>query len=211
MLNTKASIPNSFSGFIFVCKKLCVCLHAETRKSAIMNETPDRKWYVAYVRLFHERKTAEKLSAMGIRSFVPVREEIHQWSQRKKKVMRVLIPQMIFIHATPEERLEALTLPAISHYLVLRGEHTPAVIPDRQMEQFMFMVDYSEDAIEMFTSPLKPGQSIEVIKGPLAGLKGELIEIEGKSKVVVHLDLLGSAGVDMPAGFVIPDKNAPNR
>lgn len=162
----------------------------------------ERKWYVAYVRLFHERKTAEKLAAMCIESFVPVREEIHQWSQRKKKVMRVLIPQMIFIHATPKERLEALTLASISHYMVLRGEHTPAVIPDRQMQQFMFMVDYSEESIEMYNSPLQPGQSIKVIKGPLAGMEGELMEIEGKSKVIVRLDLLGCAGVDMPIGFV---------
>ena len=162
----------------------------------------ERKWYVAYVRLFHERKTAEKLTAMGIDSFVPVRVEIHQWSQRKKKVMRVLIPQMIFIHATPKERLEALPLASISHYMVLRGEHTPAVIPDRQMQQFMFMVDYSEESIEMYNSPLQPGQSIKVIKGPLAGMEGELMEIEGKSKVIVRLDLLGCAGVDMPIGFV---------
>ena len=162
----------------------------------------ERKWYVAYVRLFHERKTAEKLAAMGIESFVPVREEIHQWSQRKKKVMRVLIPQMIFIHATPKERLEALTLASISHYMVLRGEHTPAVHPDRQMQQFMFMVDYSEESIEMYNSHLQPGQSIKVIKGPLAGMEGELMEIEGKSKGIVRLDLLGCAGVDMPIGFV---------
>lgn len=166
------------------------------------SRTADRKWYVAYVRLFHERKTAEKLAVMGIESFVPVREEIHQWSQRKKKVMRVLIPQMIFIHATPKERMEALTLASISHYMVLRGEHTPAVIPDEQMKRFMFMVDYSEETIEMFLSPLEPGQTVKVIKGALAGLEGELIEVEGKSKVVVRLDLLGCAGVDMPAGYV---------
>ena len=41
-----------------------------------------RHWYAAYTRLFHERKTAENLQKMGIHSFVPVREEIHQWSQR---------------------------------------------------------------------------------------------------------------------------------
>ena len=100
------------------------------------------------------------------------------------------------------ERMEALTLASISHYMVLRGEHTPAVIPDRQMRQFMFMVDYSTETIEMFTSPLEPGQSIKVIKGPLSGMEGELIEIDGKSKVVVRLDLLGCAGVDMPIGYV---------
>ena len=109
---------------------------------------------------------------------------------------------MIFIYGTQKERLEALTLPAISHYLVLRGEHTPAVIPNDQMDRFMFLVDYSDEIIEMFTSPLEPGQTIKVIKGPLSGLEGELLEIEGKSKVVVRLDILGCAGVDMPAGYV---------
>ncbi len=162
----------------------------------------ERHWYVAYTKLFHERKTAENLQKMGIRSFVPVREEIHQWSQRKKKVMKVLIPQMIFIYGTPKERLTALELPAISHYMVLHGEHKPAIIPDKQMERFMFMVDYSDETIEMFTSPLEIGQSVKVIKGPLSGLVGELIEIEGKSKVVVRLDLLVCAGVDMPAGYI---------
>ena len=167
------------------------------------NEQPvERHWYAAYTKLFHERKTAENLQKMGIRCFVPVREEIHQWSQRKKKVLKVLIPQMIFVYGTQKERLEALKLPAISHYLVLRGEHTPTVIPDDQMERFMFLVDYSDATIEMFTSPLEPGQTVKVIKGPLSGLEGELLEIEGKSKVVVRLDLLGCAGVDMPAGYV---------
>lgn len=171
-----------------------------TTENPEKNET--RKWYAAYVRLFHERKTSEKLAAMGIESYVPVREEIHQWSQRKKKVQRVLIPQMIFIRGTEKERLEALTLSSISHYMVLRGEHRPAVIPDQQMERFKFMVDYSEETIEMMNSPLEPGQKIQVIKGPLAGLEGELIELEGKSKVIVRLDMLGCAGVDMPVGYV---------
>lgn len=166
------------------------------------SEQENRCWYAAYVRMHHERKTAEKLTSMGIENFVPVREEIHQWSQRRKKVMRVLIPQMIFIRATRQERLEALTLPSISHYMVLRGEHTPAIIPDEQMERFMFMVDYSEDTVHMLTAPLEPGQLVKVIKGPLAGLEGELIEVNGQSKVIVRLGLLDCAGVDMPAGYV---------
>ena len=64
------------------------------------------------------------------------------------------------------------------------------------------ILGFLSETIEMFTSPLEPGQTVKVIKGPLSGLEGELLEIEGKSKVVVRLDLLGCAGVDMPAGYV---------
>lgn len=107
-----------------------------------------------------------------------------------------------FVHATPQERAEVLTLSSVSRYMVLRGEHTPAVIPDLQMERFKFMLDYSEEAVEMCSTPLAPGEMVRVIKGPLAGMEGELVNVDGRSKVVVRLEMLGCAGVDMPVGFV---------
>ena len=117
-------------------------------------------------------------------------------------MLRVVIPMMIFVHVDAAERSQVLTLSAISRYMVLHGEHTPAVIPDEQMERFKFMLDYSDEAVEMCTEPLAPGELIRVVKGPLKGLEGELVEVDGKAKVVVRLDLLGCAGVDMPVGFV---------
>ena len=152
-----------------------------------------KSWLAAYVRLYHEKKTRDRLTAMGIESFLPVQEEIHQWSDRRKIVDRVVIPMMIFVHVDPAERAEVLTLSSVS---------TPAVIPDEQMERFRFMLDYSEEAIEVCSSPLAPGEQVRVIKGPLAGLEGELVTIDGKSKVAVRLDMLGCAHVDMPVGFV---------
>ena len=88
--------------------------------------------------------------------------------------------------------------------MVLRGESTPAVIPDQQMLRFKFMLDYSDETISMSTSPLAPGEKIRVIKGPLAGLEGELVNVNGKSKVAVRLTMLGCACVDIPAGCVEP-------
>ena len=149
-----------------------------------------------------EKKTRDRLTAMGIECFLPIQEEIHQWSDRRKKVERVVIPMMIFVRVSDEERGLPLTLSAISRYMVLRGESVPAVIPDRQMEKFKFMLDYSEEAVELCTTPLAVGEQVRVIKGPLAGLEGELVTVDGKSKVVVRLDMLGCAQVDMSAGFV---------
>lgn len=95
-----------------------------------------------------------------------------------------------------------LTLQAVSRYMVLRGESRPAVIPDEQMERFRFMLDYSPEAVEICSTPLATGDTVKVIKGPLAGLEGELVMIGGKSKVAVRLDMLGCAHVDMPIGYV---------
>lgn len=157
---------------------------------------------MAYVQSCLEKKTAQRLAAMGIECYLPVQSEIRQWSDRRKRVERLVIPMMIFVHVTPQERPLPLSLQAVSRYMVLRGESTPAVIPDEQMDRFRFMLDYSPEAVEMCSTPLAPGDAVKVIKGPLAGLEGELITVNGKSKVAVRLDMLGCAHVDVPIGFV---------
>lgn len=163
-----------------------------------------KRWLVAIVRICHEKKTSERLTKMGIENFLPIQQEVHQWSDRRKVVDRVLIPMMIFVHVDVHEQKEVLTLSAISRYMVLRGESTPAIIPDQQMLRFKFMLDYSDETISMSTSPLAPGEKIRVIKGPLAGLEGELVNVNGKSKVAVRLTMLGCACVDIPVGCVEP-------
>lgn len=86
--------------------------------------------------------------------------------------------------------------------MVLRGQHTPAVIPDQQMERFRFMLDYSPEAVKFSASSLSPGDPIRVIKGPLTGLEGELVNLNGKHQVVIRIDLLGCAHVEIPVGYV---------
>lgn len=48
------------------------------------------------------------------------------------------------------------------------------------------------------------GEKVRVIKGPLTGLVGELVHVDGKSKIAVRLNMLGCACVDMPVGYVEP-------
>ena len=159
--------------------------YTETETDAVR-----RQWLVAYVQSCLEKRTARRLAAMGIECYLPIQSEIHQWSDRRKRVDRLIIPMMIFVHVTPQES-------------------APAVIPDEQMAQFRFMLDYSQEAVEMCSAPLAPGDAVKVIKGPLAGLEGELVILNGKSKVAVRLDKLGYAHVDMPVGFVEKKKKAP--
>ena len=156
------------------------------------------------VRMHHEKKVSERLSKVGIESFVPVQQEIHQWSDRRKMVESVLLPMMVFVYADARERKEVLSFSTVSRYMVMRGESSPTVIPDEQMARFRFMLDYSEDAVCMNSAPLARGEKVRVIKGPLTGLVGELVTIGGKSKIAVRLDMLGCACADMPVGYVEP-------
>ncbi|MDY3268726.1 MAG: UpxY family transcription antiterminator [Phocaeicola sp.] len=160
-------------------------------------------WYAFYVRMHHEKKTAETLQKMGIKHFLPVQETIRQWSDRKKKIKVVIIPMMIFARTDDKTRIQLLnTIPSLSGTLIDKSTHKPAIIRDEEMERFIFMLDYSENTVKFMNEHLQPGEKVEVIKGPLQGLKGELLEFEGKSQVTVQLNMLGYAAVEMPIGFL---------
>ena len=164
--------------------------------------TSDRRWLAAYVKMHHEKKVRDRLREMNIECFLPVQEEIRLWSDRKKKVERVLIPMMIFVYVYSDEQRSVITLPSVIRYMVLRGEHTPTVIPVAQMEQFRFMIDFSDTPVRFESQPLRPGEKVRVIKGSLAGLEGELIIADGKSGVAIRINQLGCAMVEMQSSMV---------
>lgn len=118
-----------------------------------------------------------------------------------QKIERVVIPMMIFVHVDPAERAEVLTLSSVSRYMVLRGQSTPPSSPTSRWSASA-SCSTTRRSHRSVLLPLAPGEQVRVIKGPLAGLEGELVTIDGKSKVAVRLDMLGCAHVDMPVGFV---------
>ena len=165
-------------------------------------ETGERRWLAAYVKMHHEKKVHERLTAMGIESFLPLQTEVRQWSDRKKKVERVLISMMLFVKVNRAEQQQVLQLPAVLRYMVLRREHAPTEIPGKQMERFRFMLDYSDSIVSFNACELQPGEQVVVIKGPLKGLRGELIKVDGKTTIAIRIERLGCATVEMSPGMV---------
>lgn len=165
-------------------------------------------WYALYVRMHHEKKTAARLDELKVTNYLPVQEVVRQWSDRKKKLSVVVIPMMIFVRTTEHDRLELIrNIPAITGSLMDRSTHRPAIIRDEEMDQFKFMLDFSEQTVHFLDKPLVPGDRVKVIKGPLTGLEGELILIDNKAEIVVRIDQLGAASVEIPGGYVEKIKN----
>ena len=109
---------------------------------------------------------------------------------------------MIFVHVEEAERIALLQDPSALSYLTLRGTRHPAVIPDKEMERFIFMFDFSDTAISFCKDLLTPGDRVRVVKGPLQGLEGELFQQSGKHEVGIRIPQLGYATVEIPIGYL---------
>lgn len=154
-----------------------------------------RRWYVARVRSCQERNVAAALSGMGIETYVPVRREMHRWSDRRKLVEVLLIPRFVFVHCTEEDRRLALSRePRISGFLSAEGK--PSVVRDAEMDTFRAMVD-SGRGVNVSGEAPAPGDRVRVMSGPLMGMECELVSVGGGRCLAVRLGVLGTATMDL--------------
>lgn len=159
-------------------------------------------WHAVFTASRAEKKVWERLVGQGIECFLPVQTVLRQWAYRKAKVVVPVIAGMIFVRVNRQERLAVLQTKGVVAFLKLRGDAEVAVIPDKQMESFRFLLDFSEESVEMTNENIKEGDWIRVVKGPLRGMEGELVQLKGETKVLVRIDMLGCVMVNIPASFV---------
>lgn len=150
---------------------------------------------------------------MGVETYLPTQEELHVWKNGKRaKVIRVVIPTIVFIHCSEKQRREIVTLPYIFRFMTNKAAtsfnslHKPvAIVSDDEINRLKFMLGAS-DAPVTFTERFSKGQKVEVMRGALKGLIGEVIQdADGKTtRLYINIDFLGSASVEINASDVTP-------
>ena len=170
---------------------------------SLVNGTNDREahskfWIAALVQMNCEKKVASKLDKLGITNYVPTQKEIHQWSDRKKKIERIVIPMVVFVQVDKEIEKSLITYSFIYKFISYPGQKETAIIPDEQIEKLKFMLNNADSIVEVYDSIYEVGEEIEIVRGPLKGFSGELCYFEkGKPKVGICLELLGYACVSV--------------
>ena len=182
-------------------------------KDSLVNGTNDReaypkRWIAVLVQVNCEKRTATRLSKEGYETYIPTQQEVHQWSDRKKKVDRLIMPMVVFVRASLREEEWLRNQSFIHRLLALPGSDedkkrfaTP--IPDNQIERLKFLLENADSEVTI-VSNFKVGDSVRVISGPLNGLEGVVSEIDEKSSVVgVRIDGLGYACVKITKNYLI--------
>ena len=175
---------------------------SESELESIVPVTTDReahpkRWIAALVQMCTEKKVGERLTKLGVENYVPTQTEIRQWSDRKKKVERVVIPMVVFVH-TDEKTERSLRMHSfIRKILTYPGQTAAAVIPDDQIDRLKFMLRQSDSPVEMMEQHLKVGDKVHIVRGALQGLEGELYKNVDKSMVAIHIEALGYACVSV--------------
>ena len=131
----------------------------------------------------------KKLDALNVENYLPLQEVVRQEPEGRKKVRELLVRGLIFLRT--DRRTSFVLLNDYSLNIVyIRDRETrrSLIIPDKQMKDFMFLLDFSDEVIEIVNKELRRGDKVRVIKGPFVGLEGELVRVKGHKRVVIRLE-----------------------
>jgi len=161
-------------------------------------------WYAAKVKYQTERKMKSWLDELAIENFIPFHTVWVEKNGRKIKREKPIVPGLLFIR-TNYQKASALPVESSIKMVFLRNleSNQLLIVPDKQMQDFIFLLDFSESAVRIENANLKRGDRVRVIKGDFTGIEGELVRIKGHKRVVVRLEgLFSLATAYIPSAYL---------
>lgn len=157
-------------------------------------------WFAAKTRFGQELKIKEMLEARGIEHFIPVEQKKNF---RGKMRPRAVIHNLVFLRAPKAQACELRTCFGLPlRYLFDYTNHSMLVVPDKQMEDFIRVFEASEDRTNDKDLQLVCGDRVQVVKGPLTGVEGTVMELHGEHFIEVNLVGVLSARASVPLGWM---------
>lgn len=148
----------------------------------------DMRWYALHTHARHERVVEHRLREQGMETFLPVVQEVHRWSDRKKTVEVPLFTCYIFVHCAlnDHDRTMVHRVDSVLGFVGVRGAGSP--IPDEQIASIRTVL---EQAPACRAHPfLKAGQRVRVRGGALDGVEGLFLSENGDHSLVISVDAI---------------------
>lgn len=145
---------------------------------------PGKSWYAVYTNSRAEKRVSDRLEEIGIETFLPLQKTLRQWSDRKKLVEKPLISSYVFVRIIPKEYFTVRKIDGIVKFIMIEGKPVP--IPESQITNLRILCG-SDAEVEISADVYEKGDQVEVTVGSLAGLRGELIRVGRKHKVVIRI------------------------
>ena len=162
-----------------------------------------KNWYAIYVKTRYEKKVLAFLENKRVECYLPLKQEVRQWSDRKKLVEEPLISGYLFVKLDYRYYYDVLVVPGVINFV--RFENQLAIIPDYQIEDLKIFLRNGGQQLEVSSDRICKGATIRVSQGAFCGVIGEVAEIRGKKKIVIRIKALGcSILAELGKNEVIP-------
>ena len=170
--------------------------------SQISDHRSRNKWYAIYVKSRHEKSIHSELQQKGIEASLPLISVTRQWSDRKKKIEAPLFRSYVFVNIDiSKDKLNVLQTDGVVKFVTFCNKTVS--IPEEQM-YWLDQILMSELQLER-EQEIPIGAEVDVMFGPLKGLRGRVKRKNTITKLVVWFDsIMQGVSVEIDHKYLSP-------
>lgn len=162
------------------------------QKTAEENENhlhqTEPRWFAVYTRFKSEKVVKRLLDAKNIESFLPLQSVTRRYTRKIKTYDIPLISCYIFVKIVKSEYVPVLETENVVKFI--RFAKNLLSIPEAEINILRRIIGEQVE-VEAEQGLLHEGDLVEVVGGKLTGLRGRLVERQGKKQMVVELETVG--------------------
>ena len=170
--------------------------------------TEKSNWFALLTRSNFEQTVHTRIVKKGIDVFLPTIRKKSRRKDRHLMLERPLFPGYLFVRSTRHSADQVNILKTMGAVRLLGNKSGPVAVPEFQIESLKILTSANMDLITGSNIKLKKGDPVQVLSGPMAGVKGEFIHHKGQGRVIIKIDILGQyAGVEVEQDNIekVPD------
>jgi transcriptional antiterminator RfaH len=164
-----------------------------------------RRWWVLHTRPRAEKALARKFRSRGMAFFLPLHEKVWRSGGRTFVSRLPLFPGYLFLHGDEQARVGALETNAVARVL--------AVDDQRELHDDLNAVYrlITSGAPVTPEGQLEPGDWVEIVDGPLAGLEGQVLRRGKQMRFFIEVSFLQQGVFVELDGWMVRPSNNRNR
>jgi transcriptional antiterminator RfaH len=151
-------------------------------------ENPNYQWYAIYTKANAEKKLFNSLTEKGIECYLPTRKVQRNWIDSRRWNEEPLFRCYLFVRVSYREFFTALNTPGVVCFISSGGK--AQAISEIQINNVKTFLTQTEHELSISYEHINKGRSVEISNGPLQGINGEIVIINGQTKLLTRLDSL---------------------
>jgi transcription antitermination factor NusG len=146
------------------------------------------EWFAFRVRPRHEKQVSTALREKGFAEFLPLYKSKRQWADRTKVVEMPLFPGYIFCSTNRASIVPVLMTSGVID--VVRAGNNPLAADKAEIEALQQTVSVDVPLESWPYTAVNEADSFSILRGPLAGLTGILVEVRHSQRLILSVNLL---------------------
>ncbi len=153
-----------------------------------MSKQDELNWYALRVKARSEKWVEERAISMNMEVYVPIQEIVKKYVRSKRVIKKPLISGIIFLRIKKSDFNTVLSIPYVGQFI--KNLNSPAIIPVSEID-LLKRITGEVIASHLLNFDFEIGEDVEIISGSLSGMKAKIINLKGKSRIIIQMASIG--------------------